>query len=84
VKTELTVILKNPSMFVYFRKRFKKSKLSDLNEVIVQKALEEEKKASEQKSSSNDHDQSIMMLGNIDISSNWKTNYQKLHLWVAP
>jgi hypothetical protein len=25
-----------------------------------------------------------MMLENIDISSNWKTDYQKLYLWVAP
>ena len=46
----------DPSMFVYFRKRFKKSRLSDLNEVIAQKALGEEKKASEQKASSKDND----------------------------
>ena len=43
------------SMFVYFRKRFKQSRLSDLNEVVAQKALEEEKKTSEQKSSSKDN-----------------------------
>ena len=46
----------DPSMFVYFRKRFKKSKLSDLNGKIAQKALEEEKKVSAQKSSSKDGD----------------------------
>ena len=44
------------SMFVYFRKRFKQSRLSDLNEVVAKKALEEEKKASAQKFSSKDSD----------------------------
>lgn len=46
----------DPSMFVYFRKRFKKSKLADLNEVIAKKALEEKKIASAQKTSSKDND----------------------------
>lgn len=44
------------SMFVYFRKRFKKLRLSELNEVVAHKALEEEKKASEQKTTSKDND----------------------------
>jgi hypothetical protein len=47
----------DPSMFVHFRKRFKKSRLSKLNEVIVEKALEEEKKSSEPKDSSKDNDE---------------------------
>ena len=46
----------DPSMFVYFRKRFKKSRLSELNEVLVLKGLEEEKSAPEQKCSSKDSD----------------------------
>jgi len=46
----------DPSMFVYFRKRFSKSRLSGLNEVISQKALEEVKKRSEQESSSRKND----------------------------
>jgi hypothetical protein len=46
----------DPSMFVHFRKRFSKSRLSKLNEVISQKALEEVKKASENKSSSRKND----------------------------
>lgn len=45
----------DPSMFVYFRKRFKKSRLSALNEEIVKKALEEEN-VSGRKSSSEDID----------------------------
>jgi len=46
----------DPSMFVYFRKRFKKSRLSEINEEVAQKALEEQEEASEQKSSSKDSD----------------------------
>jgi len=46
----------DPSMFVYFRKRFSKSRLSRINEVITQKALEEVKEASGKKPSSNDSD----------------------------
>ena len=33
----------DPSMFVYFRKRFKKKKLGEINEAITRKALEQEK-----------------------------------------
>ena len=44
----------DPSMFVYFRKRFKETTLSTLNDQIVEKALEEEKNATEKKSSSKD------------------------------
>jgi len=39
----------DPSLFVYFRKRFGKKKLAKINEVIARKAFEEEKKASEVK-----------------------------------
>ena len=46
----------DPSMFVYFRKRFKKSRLSELNEVLVLKGLEEGRSAPEQKTSSKDKD----------------------------
>jgi hypothetical protein len=46
----------DPSMFVHFRKRFSKSKLSGLNEMISRKAIEEVKKASENKSSSKNND----------------------------
>lgn len=46
----------DPSMFVHFRKRFSKSRLSELNEVISRKALEEVKKASEDKSSTKRND----------------------------
>ena len=46
----------DPSMFVYFRKRFKRSRLSKLNEALVQKGLEEIKSTPEQKSSSKDND----------------------------
>lgn len=60
----------DPSLFVYFRKRFNKSKLSDLNEIIVQKAMEEEKKASERKASSKDNDD--------DPSSSSGSNHGKL------
>jgi IS5 family transposase len=35
----------DPSLFVYFRKRFGKKKLSKINEAIACKAMEEEKKA---------------------------------------
>jgi hypothetical protein len=59
----------DPSMFVYFRKRFKKSRLSDLNEVVAQKALEEEQKAS-RKTSSKDNDD--------DLSSSSGSNRGKL------
>jgi len=44
----------DPSMFVHFRKRIKKSALSNFNEAMIQKALEEEKKTC--KSSSKDDD----------------------------
>jgi transposase, IS5 family len=60
----------DPSMFVYFRKRFKKSKLSEINEVVVEKGLEEKKKAPEQKSSSKDNDD--------DPNSNSGSNKGKL------
>lgn len=46
----------DPSMFVYFRKRFKKTRLSDINEVVAQKALEEQEEASKPKSSFKDND----------------------------
>lgn len=46
----------DPSMFVHFRKRFSKSRLSKLNEMISQKGLEEVKRASENKSSSENKD----------------------------
>ncbi|CAD7766610.1 MAG: Transposase DDE domain protein [Candidatus Argoarchaeum ethanivorans] len=40
----------DPSLFVYFRKRFRKETLSDINESIVRKALNEEKKRAAKKS----------------------------------
>jgi len=43
----------DPSLFVYFRKRFGKKKLAKINETIACKAMEEEKKAAEP---SNDRD----------------------------
>ena len=46
----------DPSMFVYFRKRFSKTVLSRLNETISKKAFEEGKQASEDNSSSKDND----------------------------
>jgi transposase, IS5 family len=46
----------DPSMFVYFRKRFSESSLSRINEAIAKKAIEEGKKSSENKSSSDDSD----------------------------
>jgi hypothetical protein len=46
----------DPSMFVYFRKRFSKSKLSSINEAIAQKAIEEVEQSSKPKSSSDDSD----------------------------
>ena len=56
----------DPSMFVYFRKRFSQSKLSDLNEAVVQKALEKEKEAPKKKTppKDNDDDQSSSSGGN--------------------
>ena len=39
----------DPSLFVYFRKRFDKKRLARINETIACKVLEEEKKASETK-----------------------------------
>ena len=44
------------SMFVYFRKRFSQSGLSELNEAVAQKALDEEKEASGKKQSSKNND----------------------------
>jgi transposase, IS5 family len=41
----------DPSLFVYFRKRFRKATLSDINEAIARKALDEEKKRTAKKSS---------------------------------
>jgi hypothetical protein len=46
----------DPSMFVYFRKRFRKSRLSELNDMIVKKAFEEGKQVSDRKSSCKDSD----------------------------
>ena len=46
----------DPSMFVYFRKRFKKSRLSEINDMIVKKAFEEGKEVSGRKSSRKDSD----------------------------
>jgi len=46
----------DPSMFVYFRKRFSQSKLSSINEIIAQKAMEEVAQSSKPKSSSDDSD----------------------------
>ena len=40
----------DPSLFVYFRKRFREKTLSDINETIARKALDEEKKLSKEKS----------------------------------
>ena len=45
----------DPSLFVYFRKRFGKQKLAKVNEAIARKALEEEK--SKESQQPNDHDQ---------------------------
>lgn len=46
----------DPSLFVYFRKRFRKATLSDINEAIARKALDEEKKRTAKKSSKNSDD----------------------------
>mgnify|MGYP001816000474 CR=1 FL=1 len=46
----------DPSMFVYFRKRFSQEWLSGLNEKIAQKALKEEKETSKPKRSSKNND----------------------------
>jgi hypothetical protein len=46
----------DPSLFVYFRKRFSESKLSELNETVAQKALAEEKELTEKKQSSRNND----------------------------
>jgi len=46
----------DPSMFVYFRKRFSQKWLTDFNEKIAQKALKEEKETSYPKRSSKDDD----------------------------
>lgn len=60
----------DPSMFVYFRKRFSQTMLSELNEAVAQKALKEEKKTSESKSPSQDN--------NGDTGSPSGTNNGKL------
>ena len=60
----------DPSMFVYFRKRFSQTMLSELNEAVAQKALKEEKKTSESKSPSQDN--------NDDTGSPSGTNNGKL------
>lgn len=46
----------DPSMFVYFRKRFSQTWLSGLNESIAQKAIKEENKTNESKKSSSRND----------------------------
>jgi hypothetical protein len=46
----------DPSLFVYFRKRFRKATLSDINEAIARKALDEEKKRAAKKSSKDSDD----------------------------
>ncbi len=46
----------DPSLFVYFRKRFRKATLSDINEAIARKALGEEKKRAAKKSSKDSDD----------------------------
>ena len=57
-------------MFVYFRKRFSQTKLSELNQAVAQKALKEEKKTSESNSSSQNNDD--------DSGSPFGTNKGKL------
>lgn len=44
----------DPSLFVYFRKRFRKKVLSQINETITRKALEEEKTKDNRKSNDDD------------------------------
>lgn len=46
----------DPSLFVYFRKRFRKATLSDINEAIARKALDEEKKRAAKESSKDSDD----------------------------
>ena len=46
----------DPSLFVYFRKRFGKKKMAAINEKIACKAIEQEKKASQAKNFDNDGD----------------------------
>ena len=46
----------DPSLFVYFRRRFGKKKLKEINEAIVRKAFVEEKKASKSNPKGNDKD----------------------------
>ena len=44
----------DPSMFVYFRKRFKKKKLSEINEAITQKAISQSDSSKKETSSRDD------------------------------
>lgn len=46
----------DPSLFVYFRKRFRKKALFDINEAIARKALDKEKKRATKKSSKDSDD----------------------------
>jgi hypothetical protein len=57
-------------MFVYFRKRFRKSRLSEINDMIVKKAFDQGKEVSEQKRSRKDSDD--------DPASNSGSNKGKL------
>lgn len=46
----------DPSMFVYFRKRFSMETLSDINETVAKKIVEEEKQANKKKEHPKDDD----------------------------